>query len=114
MTDNVSPFEAAVNWIRAGYPEGIPATDFPPLLALLVRSLDERQVTDVVLRLARDHDLDVPLTEDNIGAAIARATDEKPTAEKINQVAARLASAGWPLARAQADTATADDDEVLA
>jgi len=114
MTDNVSPFEAAVNWIRAGYPEGIPATDFPPLLALLVRSLDERQVTDVVLRLARDHDLDVPLTEDNIGEAISKATDEKPTSEKINQVAARLASAGWPLARAESDTETADDGEVLA
>jgi hypothetical protein len=114
MTDNVSPFEAAVNWIRAGYPEGIPATDFPPLLALLVRSLDERQVTDVVLRLARDHDLDVPLTEDNIGEAIAKATDEKPTGEKINQVAARLAAAGWPLARAQSHTSETNDDEVHA
>ncbi|MFW0786067.1 DUF3349 domain-containing protein [Gordonia sp. CPCC 206044] len=95
---NPSLFESAVNWIRTGYPEGIPPTDFPPLLALLIQSLDEEQVTDVVLRLARDHGIDEPLTEQQIHDAIAKVTAEQPTKGEINQVAGRLASAGWPLA----------------
>ncbi|MFT4124639.1 MAG: DUF3349 domain-containing protein [Gordonia sp. (in: high G+C Gram-positive bacteria)] len=100
MTEELSAFEKAIHWIRTGYPEGIPPTEFPPLLALLVRYLDESQVTDVILRLARDNEIDSPLTSDDIRSAIAKATDEQPTTEKINQVAARLAAAGWPLAAA--------------
>lgn len=93
-----SLFESAVNWIRAGYPEGVPPTDFPPLLALLVRVLDEEEVTDVVIRLAREHDVDTPLDSDRIRAAIAEVINDQPTDHEINQVAARLAAAGWPLA----------------
>ncbi|MCF3940174.1 DUF3349 domain-containing protein [Gordonia sp. Z-3] len=97
MSDGTSLFESAINWVRQGYPEGIPPTEFPPLLALLVRVLDERQVTDVVLELGRDRDGD-PLTEDRIAAAITSVIDEKPSEAEINQVASRLAAAGWPLA----------------
>ncbi len=97
MSDGTSLFESAVNWVRQGYPEGVPATEFPPLLALLIRVLDERQVTDVILQLGRDLNGE-PLTEEQIGAAIHRVTDEKPSEAEINQVAARLAAAGWPLA----------------
>ena len=97
MSEGTSLFESAINWVRQGYPEGIPPTEFPPLLALLVRVLDERQVTDVVLELGRDRDGD-PLTEDRIAAAITSVIDEKPSEAEINQVASRLAAAGWPLA----------------
>ena len=97
MSDGTSLFESAIDWVRQGYPEGIPPTEFPPLLALLVRVLDERQVTDVVLELGRDRDGD-PLTEDRIAAAITSVIDEKPSEAEINQVASRLAAAGWPLA----------------
>ncbi|MDL9936063.1 DUF3349 domain-containing protein [Gordonia sp. ABSL1-1] len=93
-----SLFESAVNWIRTGYPNGVPATDFPPLLALLVRTLSEREVTDIGLRLARENDPDTPVTEELIRNAIAKVTDETPTDAEINQVAGRLAAAGWPLA----------------
>lgn len=95
-----SLFESAVDWIRKGYPEGIPTTDFPPLLALLIRSLDEVEVTEVALALAREHGVDRPFTEDDISNAIAAVTSEQPTDEAINQVAGRLATAGWPLAAA--------------
>ncbi|WLP92106.1 DUF3349 domain-containing protein [Gordonia sp. NB41Y] len=96
---NPSLFESAVGWIRKGYPEGIPSTDFPPLLALLIRSeLDETEVTQVALRLARDNDVNVPVPEEAIRDAIAHVTSELPTDDEINQVAGRLASAGWPLA----------------
>ncbi|MGW0036432.1 DUF3349 domain-containing protein [Gordonia sp. NPDC003376] len=96
---NPSLFESAVGWIRKGYPEGIPSTDFPPLLALLIRSeLDETEVTEVALRLARHNDVTVPVPEEAIRDAIAQVTSQLPTEDEINQVAGRLASAGWPLA----------------
>lgn len=97
MSEGTSLFESAINWVRQGYPEGIPPTEFPPLLALLVRVLDDRQVTDVVLELGRDRNGE-PLTEDHIAAAITSVIDEKPSEAEINQVASRLAAAGWPLA----------------
>ena len=101
MSDGSTLFESAINWVRQGYPEGVPATEFPPLLALLIRVLDERQVTDVVLHLGRDLNGE-PLTEEQIGAAINAVTREEPSDVEINQVAARLAAAGWPLAAAPA------------
>ena len=93
-------FDSAVNWIRKGYPEGVPPTEFPPLLALLTRVLDEEEVTTVALTLARDHGAENPLTEDQIREAIAEVTRTEPTPEEINQVAGRLAAVGWPLAAA--------------
>lgn len=95
---NASLFESAISWIRQGYPEGIPPTDFPPLLALLTKVLDEKDVTTVALTIARQGGGDEPVTEEQIHNAIQRVTNEAPNAEEINQVAARLAAGGWPLA----------------
>ncbi|GAC56598.1 hypothetical protein GOHSU_08_01260 [Gordonia hirsuta DSM 44140 = NBRC 16056] len=90
-------FDNIVNWIRTGYPEGIPPQDFPPLLALLTPMLDESEITDIVLTLALLRDPDAPTTRDEVAEAIAHVTDQQPTAEDIHQVASRLAAAGWPL-----------------
>lgn len=95
---NQTPFESIVAWVRKGYPEGIDPTEFPPLLALLTRVLDETQVTQVALTLAREYGTETPLTEERIHDAIAQVIDKTPNAEEINQVASRLAAAGWPLA----------------
>lgn len=91
-------FDSAVNWIRKGYPEGIPPNEFPPLLALLMRSLTEEEVTNVALILAKDHDPDTPVTPERIKRAILEVTEQQPTTDEINQVAGRLAAVGWPLA----------------
>ena len=95
---NASLFESAVNWIRKGYPEGIPPTDFPPLLALLTKVLDEDQIMRVCMQLAAEQGLGTPLTEEQIRNAIGVVSDEPPTEYEVNQVAARLAAVGWPLA----------------
>lgn len=96
-TPATNPFESIVNWIRKGYPEGIPDTDFPPLLALLTKVLDEKEVTAVALRLAHEYGTDRPLTDEQIGAAITHVTRSEPNIEEVDQVAGRLAAAGWPL-----------------
>lgn len=95
MPSNV--FESVINWIRAGYPEGIPPKDYPPLFALLTPMLDDAEMTDVVMALALDRDPAAPTTREDVVAAIAQVTETKPSPQEINQVAARLAAAGWPL-----------------
>ena len=93
-----SLFDNVVKWIRAGYPEGVPAADYPPLLALLTPVLSETEITDIVLALALEHGAETPATADRIRAAIASVTEQAPSEDETRQVAARLASAGWPLA----------------
>ncbi|MBX4420971.1 DUF3349 domain-containing protein, partial [Mycobacterium tuberculosis] len=63
---NASLFESAINWIRKGYPEGIPPTDFPPLLALLTKVLDEDQIMRVCMELAAEQGIGTPLTGEQI------------------------------------------------
>ena len=100
---NTSLFESAVNWIRKGYPEGIPATDFPPLLALLTKVLDEDQIMRICMELAAEQGIGTPLTEEQISNAIAKVSDQPPTEYEVNQVASRLAAVGWPLAAESKD-----------
>ena len=82
-----------VNWLRAGYPEGIPATDYFPVLALLSRRLSEDEVKAVAKELIGRGDFD----NIDIGVAITQVTDQLPTPEDIERVRARLAAKGWPL-----------------
>jgi hypothetical protein len=47
---SLPPFlSAVVDWLRAGYPQGIPERDYVPLLALLARRL----TAEKLLRLPR-------------------------------------------------------------
>ena len=104
MTDpRKSTFPSSVlEWLRAGYPEGVPPKDRFPLVALLRRAaLTDAQVQEVVLELvspatgALDHGA-IPPGE--IATYIRDQIDADPTAEDIARVSARLAAGGWPLA----------------
>ena len=87
-----------VAWITAGYPEGVPPTDYFPLLALLTRSLTEEEVVKVAQTILKQTDSDTPVTDEQIERAIRDVTEKESTPEELNQVASRLASVGWPLA----------------
>jgi len=100
VTTSSTSFDAVLDWLRKGYPEGVPTSDYFPLLALLKRDLSEEQITKVILTVAREHGLEHPFTEEQIIGAIATVTEQSPNPEEINQVASRLAAAGWPLASA--------------
>lgn len=88
-----------VGWLTAGYPEGVPPKDYFPLLALLKRSLTEDEVVKAAQSVLKASDSDT-VTEDEIRTAISGLIDKEPNPEEIHQVAARLASVGWPLAPA--------------
>jgi Protein of unknown function (DUF3349) len=82
-----------VNWVRAGYPDGIPPTDTFPVLALLSRRLTEDEVKAVAKELMERGDFD----NVDIGVAITQMTDELPSPTDVERVRARLAAKGWPL-----------------
>lgn len=85
-----------LNWLRAGYPEGVPAQDHFPLLALLHNTLTEAEFAEVIETIEkRNPD---PVKVSTIRKAIKRVTEEQlPSEEDMRLVASRLAAAGWPL-----------------
>lgn len=98
--ESASPsyFQSVLDWLHKGYPDGVPQTDYYPLLALLARSLDEDDVVKASWAVLRDSHPDNPVTEDQIRQAVRDVIATEPNANEINQVAARLALVGWPLA----------------
>jgi hypothetical protein len=86
-----------VGWLHDGYPHGVPPKDYFPLLALLMRSLSEEEVVKAARTVLRQADADTPVTEEQIRSAIHEVIETEPNPEEVYQVAARLASVGWPL-----------------
>jgi Protein of unknown function (DUF3349) len=82
-----------VDWLRAGYPEGIPPTDYFPVLALLTRRLSHDEVKAVAGEFKHSAGFD----DVDIGVLITRLTDELPSPDDIERVRERLAVKGWPL-----------------
>ena len=91
-------FQSVLNWLHKGYPDGVPATDYYPLLALLARTLEEDQVVQAAYGVLTQADPDSPVTGDQIRKAVHEVIAKEPNSHEINQVAARLALVGSPLA----------------
>ncbi|WP_396925739.1 DUF3349 domain-containing protein [Mycolicibacterium sp.] len=89
--------ENVLGWLHKGYPEGVPPTDYYPLLALLKRSLSEDEVVQAAQSILRAASFDTPVSEAQIREAVREVIAKDPNPEELNQVAARLASVGWPL-----------------
>jgi len=86
-----------IDWLRAGYPEGVPDVDYVPLFALLGSELTDADINAIADELAATGD---ESTAQRIRNAIERASHEKPLDVDVARVRARLAAGGWPLARA--------------
>ena len=84
-----------VGFLRAGYPQGMPASDYVPLLALLRRRLSDEEVVAVASELVGQGALPVDATD--IRVAITGITDEMPSPEDIARVRRRLETGGWPV-----------------
>jgi uncharacterized protein DUF3349 len=97
MTENQTVLDNVLGWLHKGYPEGVPPKDYFALLALLKRSLTEDQVIRTAQAILRSNNSDA-VTEDEIRTAVQSVIEKEPNPEEIHQVAARLASVGWPLA----------------
>ena len=84
-----------VAFVRAGYPHGVPETDYIPLLALLRRRLTDDEVAAVAAQLAARGELNIDTAD--IGAAITRITDELPSPADLDRVQLQLETIGWPV-----------------
>ena len=91
-----------LDWLRAGYPEGVPGPDRVPLLALLrATPLTEDQIKEVVRNITADDSTalaDGEIGEDEIAAFIKDVSHHDAGPENVQRIAAKLAAAGWPLA----------------
>ena len=91
------PFLASViNWVRAGYPEGVPDVDYIPLFALLGSQLSEDDVKAIAQELETESN---PESAAAIMKAIAEVTDHQASDADVARVRSRLAAGGWPLAK---------------
>jgi hypothetical protein len=92
-----------VGWLRAGYPQGVPRSDYVALFAVLHRHLTDFEVVAIAEELV-DSNPDSEISHADIEAAIARFAMEQPDAHDIARVASHLAAGGWPLAAPLTDT----------
>ena len=105
---SLPPFlSAVVDWLRAGYPQGVPEQDYIPLLALLARRLTAEEVAAVAAQLQEEGRL--PVTNTDIGELIMGITDELPRNEDVARVRAQRASGGWPLADPHSSSESPDN-----
>lgn len=95
-----SPVARILNWLKAGYPEGIPQHDFPSVLMVLRRNLNEVEITSIADELALESvsNGSEPVTAENIRAMIREHAFQTATPEDLLRVSAVLARGGWPLA----------------
>jgi len=90
--------QRVVDWLHAGYPAGVPSTDYYPVLALLARHLSASEVIDAADSLA----LSLPLPPNTdpktaILGAIRGVTDTPPLNSDVERVRQHLVTVGWSL-----------------
>ncbi|MEI2811012.1 MAG: DUF3349 domain-containing protein [Nocardioides sp.] len=86
---------SVVQWLRSGYPEGVPDTDFIPLVAILERRLTKREVKAVRKELETAGLVKPGSSE--IGDAIEAVIHEPPSQADIERVTEHLRRKGWPV-----------------
>jgi hypothetical protein len=101
VTTSTSLFHRILQWLQAGYPDGVPGSDRVPLLALLrATPLTDDQIKEVVQNLTSADGsalADGEITKDEIAEFIKDVTQHDAGPENVQRVAAKLAAAGWPL-----------------
>ncbi|MBF6071154.1 DUF3349 domain-containing protein [Nocardia farcinica] len=85
------PFlQAIIDWLRAGYPEGVPESDYIPLLAVLRRRLSDDEVAEIASAVYGSGD------RTDIQVLITKVTNEMPSEQDVARVQERLAGQEWP------------------
>ena len=86
-----------VEWLRAGYPDGVPQGDYIPLVAILRRQLTDDEVAEVAAELVEITDVPTePISKIDAAVLISKVTHEMPHEADIARVQELLEAAGWP------------------
>jgi hypothetical protein len=89
---------SVLDWLREGYPSGVPSKDYIPLIALLRRRLTEVEVREIAAEIAEQ----VPNgstseASTDIGVHITKLTDALPSDDELARVEKHLTQFhGWP------------------
>jgi len=89
--------QTIVDFVRKGYPQGVPQQDYLPLFALLSRKLSDAEIGELAEELASA----TPDTRTSaalgvsLGAAIERLTHVRPSDTEVERVRQRLEAVGW-------------------
>ncbi|NMO03933.1 DUF3349 domain-containing protein [Gordonia sp. TBRC 11910] len=95
--DRPTFLKSVLNWLRAGYPNGVPQGDYIPLVALLRRQLSEEEVHDVAITLINEARPPAEqISKIDAGVAITKVTEELPAESDVARVRTVLEGAGWP------------------
>ncbi len=91
--------QSVLDWLRAGYPDGIPPQDYAPILGVLRRRLTSEEIHAIADGLAAQSLESVdPISRDDIEAMIEQTVYQRADEGDVARVTARLAARGWPLA----------------
>jgi hypothetical protein len=85
--------QSITEFLRKGYPQGVPERDYVPLFALLRRRLTDEEVIALADDLAANSQDDA--TAHAIRAAIEQVISETPSEADVARVMEQLESAGW-------------------
>ncbi|MCC3327307.1 DUF3349 domain-containing protein [Nocardia abscessus] len=89
------PFlNAIIGWLRVGYPDGVPESDYIPLLALLRRRLSDEEVARIAAALTGSAKADIDATD--IQVMITKITNDMPSEADVARVRARVEATAWP------------------
>lgn len=102
-----SRVQSVIDWLRSGYPGGVPGPDRVPLLALLRNTpLSEDEIKEVVRQIVAE-EATAPaghlIDHDEIERFIEGVAHHDGGPENVRRVAAVLAAAGWPLGSLDAE-----------
>ncbi|GAA0579569.1 DUF3349 domain-containing protein [Paractinoplanes ferrugineus] len=99
MTESRSNFlTRSVEWLRAGYPTGVPRQDYVALLGVLRRKLSEDEIRGIAKELARQSEGSAaPISGQDIEEMISDSMLQDATPADVARVSAHLAAGGWPL-----------------
>ncbi|MCU1537623.1 MAG: hypothetical protein JWP82_1974 [Humibacillus sp.] len=88
-----------LGWLRAGYPHGIPAQDYLPLLGVLHRRLTDEDITAIAADLASQAAAtDARVTEADVRRMVSEHAFQSARPDDVTRVSSVLAGGGWPLA----------------
>lgn len=87
--------QRVVEWLRAGYPQGVPDHDYIPLMAILRRRMGDQEVEELGQALVLGGI--IPANRIDVGVGITKTIDELPSIEETERVIRHLRAQGWPV-----------------
>lgn len=83
--------QTIVDFVRKGYPQGVPQQDYLPLFALLSRRLSDEEINELATELVGSSHA----STESVGEMIERLTHQAPSEAEVERVQQHLRAAGW-------------------